>query len=97
MPSSAHNPTPCAFGLVAATVALMTSYAQPEPGGRLDPDDMRRLIARKIIANLAQLRAHPNLPQGLCHVMAKAHAEWSRLDDGTADRRLPGIAAAALH
>jgi hypothetical protein len=81
-----HSPTspepeaqPCAHALVAATVALMTTWADPNPSCKLGPEAQRQLIARKLVAQLHLLRGHPALPQPLRLVMAHAHARWLAL------------------
>lgn len=69
--------TPCAFGLLAATVALMTRYADPAPDAKVDIDKMRDLLARKIVSNLFFLQHHPSVPPGFSHVMAQARRHWA--------------------
>lgn len=68
--------TPCAFQMLAATVALMTRYADPVPDAKIDVDKMRNLLARKIVANLFFLQHHPSVPPGFSQVMAQAHQHW---------------------
>jgi len=68
--------TPCAFGLLAATVALMTRYADPAPDAKVDVAKMRNLLARKIVSNLFFLQHHPSVPAHFGVVMAQAHQHW---------------------
>jgi hypothetical protein len=70
---------PCPQGLIAANVALMTAYAQPAAGARVDAASQRRLVARKIVSNLSCLRQHPLLSAPLRQVMAQAHERWHEL------------------
>lgn len=72
---------PCAAGLLAATLALMTGHARPEPGASVDAATLRRLTARKIVSNLFFLQHHPQLPPGLRQVAAQLQARWQPLAD----------------
>ena len=69
----------CAEALVAGTVALMTTWADPCPHARLDPARQRALMARKIVSNLFFLSRHPALSAELRQVMAMAHDRWEGL------------------
>lgn len=75
------GPMPCAVGLLAATLALMTGHAAPDPGARIDTATLRRITARKIASHLCVLRQHPDLPPGLRQVAAQLHARWAPLAD----------------
>jgi hypothetical protein len=86
-PSSA---LPCAGGLLAGTLALMTGWAECSDGAR------RVLMARKIASNLFFLREHPQLPGGLRLVVAKVHAHWVELAAAAPPAGSAGVAAAAL-
>lgn len=81
--------TPCPLGLIAATVALMTRYADRAPAQtHAGPCDVHPLLAKKIVSNLFFLQHHPHLPPAFGRVMAQAHAQWrSMIDDGTDGRR----------
>jgi hypothetical protein len=70
---------PCAGGLLAGTLALMTCWAQPEPDAALDAAQQRVLMARKIVSNLFLLREHPDLPPGLRLVATRLHARWGAI------------------
>lgn len=72
---------PCAAGLLAATLALMTGHAAPDPGARIDAATLRRITARKIASHLCVLRQHPDLPPGLRQVAAQLQARWAPLAD----------------
>lgn len=73
----AGTPWPCAAGLLAGTLALMTRWAAPDPTAM-----QRELMARKIVSNLFFLREHPQLPSGLRLVSVKLHAMWSDIARG---------------
>lgn len=62
--------------MLAATMALMTSHAAPEPAARVDADTLRRLTARKVVSNLFFLRQHPALPAGMRRVLDRLHGQW---------------------
>lgn len=85
--------TPCPLGLIAATVALMTRYADPAHGQtHASPCDVHPLLAKKIVSNLFFLQHHPDLPPAFSRVMAQAHAHWrSMIDDSTDERRSPFV------
>lgn len=77
---------PCAVGLLAGTLALMTAHASPEPTARVDSVTQRRLMARKIVSNLFFLQHHPDAPPPLRQVAANMHARWlpmARCSDST--------------
>lgn len=67
---------PCAVGLLAATLALMTGHAAPDPTARVDAATLQQLTARKIVSNLFFLQQHPHLPPGLRQVASQLHARW---------------------
>jgi len=75
---------PSAEALVAGTVALMTTWADPCPHCTLPLAVQRALMARKIAANLDMLQHHPALSAGLQQVMARARPRWAGLA-GAAD------------
>jgi hypothetical protein len=86
MPSSETLPPrddeargPCAGGLVAGTLALMTTWAAPAADAPLDEALQRELIARKIVANLALLRTHPDIGPALRQVIGKVAERWEEL------------------
>lgn len=70
---------PCAPGLVAATLALMTMWATPVTDPRCDARRQRTLIGRKIVANLGLLQRHPDLGLPLRQVIGKVHERWAAL------------------
>ena len=82
---------PCAGGLIAGTLALMTCWADPAPGGTSTEEEQRALMARKIVSNLFFLREHPDVAPGLRQVIGKVHERWLLL--ATA----PPVAANAEH
>ncbi len=67
---------PCAGGLLAGTLALMTCWAAPERSAHASEAQQRLLMARKIASNLYFLREHPDVGSGLRQVIGKAHERW---------------------
>ena len=67
---------PCAGGLIAGTLALMTCWAAPEPSANADEEKQRVLMARKIASNLFFLREHPDVAPGMRRVIGKVHERW---------------------
>jgi hypothetical protein len=67
---------PCAGGLVAATLALMTTWAAPARDAAVDAEQQRWLIARKVVSNLFFLSNHPDIGPGLRNVVGKVHGRW---------------------
>lgn len=93
-------PLPSLEALVAGTVALMTTWASPCPGARIDPAAQRSLLARKVVSNLFFLQNHPCASPALRQVMANAHQRWVALAQAPATEGLGDRACsvpAALH
>jgi hypothetical protein len=67
---------PSIDALIAGTVALMTTWADPCPNARRAPDELRIQVARKVVSNLFFLQHHPLLSPPLRQSLAKAHARW---------------------
>jgi hypothetical protein len=67
---------PCAGGLLAGTLALMTGWAAPERSVHCSDSQQRALMARKIASNLYFLREHPDVAPGLRRVIGKLHQRW---------------------
>jgi hypothetical protein len=67
---------PCAAGLIAATLALMTTWAAPDAPSA---QDHRLLLARKVVSNLFFLRHHPALGEPLRRVIGKVHERWTAI------------------
>jgi hypothetical protein len=67
---------PCAGGLIAGTLALMTCWAAPERSNTATEKQQRDLMARKIASNLFFLREHPDIAPGLRRVIGKVHERW---------------------
>jgi hypothetical protein len=82
---------PCAGGLIAGTLALMTCWAAPERSAHANADQQRALMARKIASNLYFLREHPDVAPGLRQVIGKVHERWVLL----AQRQPPDALAPA--
>jgi hypothetical protein len=82
---------PCVGGLIAGTLALMTTWVDPECA---QAARQRPLIARKIVSNLFFLRHHPELGEPLRRVVGKVHERWLPLA-----RECPrgGTAAPGVH
>lgn len=72
-------PLPCPHALIAGTLALMTTWADPAPGSALDVASLRSLLARKVVSNLFFLAEHPALSPGMRQVMAQARERWQGL------------------
>jgi hypothetical protein len=78
-PARPDTGMPCAFGLLVATLALMTAHASPAPEARVGAvvaSTQRRLMAHKIVSNLFFLQHHPDAPPPLRRVAANLHARW---------------------
>ncbi len=87
-------PLPCPHALIAGTLALMTTWADPAPGSALDVASLRSLLSRKVVSNLFFLAEHPALPPAMRQVMAQARERWqglARAEPGST----PGCQAAA--
>lgn len=67
---------PSLEALVAGTVALMTTWADPCPEARVGTAEQRRLLARKVVSNLFFLQNHPCASPALRQVMVNAHQRW---------------------
>lgn len=70
---------PSIDALIAGTVALMTAWADPCPQARLAPENLRRVLARKVVSNLFFLQHHPHMSAGLRQSLSQAHARWVEL------------------
>ncbi|MDT7838106.1 hypothetical protein [Aquabacterium sp. OR-4] len=75
-------PLPCPHALIAGTLALMTTWADPAPGTALDVASLRSLLARKVVSNLFFLAEHPALSDAMRQVMAQARERWQGLARG---------------
>jgi len=81
-PSDDQPRGPFAGGLLAGTLALMTAWAAAPP---VEASRQRELIARKLVANLALLRAHPDVGPALRQVIAKVAEGWAALAPAPGD------------
>ncbi len=93
---------PCAGGLIAGTLALMTCWAAPERSVHTSQAQQRVVMARKIASNLYFLREHPDIAPGMRQVIGKAHQRWlliarSAPADNESDTTPARRAANALH
>lgn len=70
-------PMPSFEALLAATLALMTGYAQAAPGAR-HRDDM----ARKLSSHLQGLAEHPRTSPPLRAMLANLRTHWQFAADG---------------
>jgi hypothetical protein len=61
---------PCAEGLLAGTLALLTGHAQA------CCEDHRSLMAAKAASNLVQLSQHPLMSEGFKTVAWNLHLQW---------------------
>jgi hypothetical protein len=78
-------PLPSLDALLAGTFTLMTGWADPVPSRHATPARQRLLMARKIVANLFFLKAHPHASPALRQVMANLHARWVPLCNKAGD------------
>jgi hypothetical protein len=83
---------PCAGGLIAGTLALMTTWADPPTGACAA---QRPLLARKIVSNLFFLRHHPDLGEPMRLVIGKVHERWLPMAADGVQRE--AATAAGLH
>lgn len=67
---------PCADGLMAAGIALMTAFAQPASNACQPPAKLRLLLARKIVSHLEVMGRHPAIQAPLRQVLAQARVHW---------------------
>jgi hypothetical protein len=72
-------------GLLAGTVALMTAWASPCPHAKLPADELRALLARKVVSNLFFLQHHPGVSPPLARSLLAARAQWRTLGEAAAD------------
>lgn len=84
----------CWVGLLAASMALMTAHASPQPGAKVEPETLRPLRVRRILGHLRRLTEHPHAPPGLRSVAGHLHARWSELAGSAA---APGDESRACH
>lgn len=68
---------PSERALLAATLALMSAYAQPVASGRTEPATQRRLVAHKVVINLGLLLDHPALDAAMQGVLRQVHRHWT--------------------
>lgn len=95
-PSPDADPSlPCPEALLAGTLALMTSWADPCPHARVEPARLRPLLARKLVSNLALMSQHPAFSAPLRQVLAQAQRRWAELAGGTTPERADDAARAA--
>jgi hypothetical protein len=88
---------PCAGGLIAGTLALMTCWAAPEPSAHASEAQQRALMARKIASNLFFLREHPDVAPGMRQVIGKVHERWVLLAQALPIATEHTRAVSALH
>lgn len=62
--------------MVAGTLALMTSWADPCPNAPLGLQQQRSLLARKVASNLFFLREHPRLSPAMRQIIAQVQQRW---------------------
>lgn len=90
-------PLPSLDALVAGTMALMTSWADPCPDARIDPAAQRSLLAHKVVSNLFFLQHHPHASEPLRRVMASVHQRWMGVAHGCPGPVCTNMPAAGLH
>ena len=87
---------PSLEALLAGTLALMTTWADPHLKDRVVLTRHRDLIARKIVSNLHFLQNHPAVSQELRIVLNRSHDRWASLahPDCTCNRQtIEGVSA----
>ncbi|WP_157270709.1 hypothetical protein [Azohydromonas aeria] len=73
----ACNAAPSLEALFAATLALMTRWAQAAtPTGGEAACGHRSLLARKIVSNLLFLQHHPQASEQFRQIVANVHRSW---------------------
>lgn len=77
--------------LLAGTLALMTGYAQ---SARECPH--RPLMARKLVSNLCQLSAHPQLSPPMQVMLGKLRTRWQLEVESAADAMAADVQPTAL-
>lgn len=82
-------PMPSAEALMAATLASMTAWAAPCPEARLGPDELRDLLARKVVSNLFFLHRHPDISERMRGVLEQMHARWQAIASAPPLTQLP--------
>lgn len=70
---------PCAEGLLAGTLALMTAYAQNCCAER------RGFLVSKIAVNLSTFVRHTSFSDPFRSAVGKLHAQWARLSPGSGE------------
>jgi len=105
-PSSGNPPvkfddeqqTTCPLGLIAATFALMTRYADATPGQTSSgPCNIHPLLAKKIASNLLFLQRHPDLPPQFGQVMAQVRSQWCNIINRSSDNAMNLREMAGMH
>lgn len=90
-------PTPCAEGMLAATLALMTGYAEhcmrPDPAG--GKPALPRLLAAKAASNLFFLAGNPALSVPMRATLWRLRGHWQALEQGGAPQVAPTPPCAA--
>lgn len=86
---------PDAPALLVATLALMTAWAVPCPHARVEVEALRRLLARKIRANLFLLHLHPQMVGGARQIALNLQQRWESLSEDTAPLPCHGAVAAS--
>lgn len=67
---------PSPEALIAGTLALMTAWADPCPRAQLAPDQLRQLLARKVVSHLFFLQHHPLVTPHLRQSIARVRLHW---------------------
>lgn len=94
---------PCAEALLAATLALMTGFAEhcaappaeeaPTRPGQATHPAVPRLLAAKTVSNLFFLAEHPTLSVPLRSMLWRLHTHWQALERRAAARDVAPAAA----
>ncbi len=82
---------PCAEALLAATLALMTGYAQHDDAGT------RTLMAKKVVSNLFFLSGHPQLSDAFKTLAGNLRTRWQLEVETASDAPLPTVHSSLWH
>lgn len=83
------NPAPCAEGMLAATLALMTGFAEhcAQPQAARAKPGVPRLLAAKAASNLFFLAGNPALSEPMRATLWRLRAHWEALEQARAPQQ----------
>jgi hypothetical protein len=86
--TDASSTVPSLEALFAATLALMTRWAETvAPAHEEAPCRLRSLLARKIVSNLFFLQHHPTAGEQFRQIVANVHQAWQGMAGTAQDSR----------